>query len=46
MAGMFRSLLVVTAIVALAATGCDDSDSNKFGATKQTEAKVLSRSRL
>ena len=41
MACMFRSLLVVTAIAAVAAAGCDGSDSNKLGATKRTEAKVL-----
>jgi TRAP-type C4-dicarboxylate transport system substrate-binding protein len=40
-AAIFRSALIVTAIVALAATGCDGSDANKLGATKQTEAKVL-----
>ena len=39
---MFRSALIVTAIVALAASGCEGSDSNKLGATKRTEAKVLS----
>lgn len=38
---MFRSPLIVTAIVALAATGCDGSDANKLGATNQTKAKVL-----
>jgi TRAP-type transport system periplasmic protein len=41
MAGMFRSLLVVTATVAVAVAGCDGSDSSKLGATKRTEAKVL-----
>jgi hypothetical protein len=38
---MFRPLLVLTAILALAATGCEGSDANKLGATKQTKAKIL-----
>jgi TRAP-type transport system periplasmic protein len=38
---MFRSLLVVMAIAGIAASGCDGSDANKLGATKQTEAKIL-----
>jgi TRAP-type transport system periplasmic protein len=41
MGAMFRSALIITAIAALAATGCDGSDANKLGATKQTKAKIL-----
>ena len=38
---MFRSALIIITAIAALATGCDGSDTNKLGAIKQTEAKVL-----